>query len=359
MRTVVAFSVALAMVAAVLSGSVRANPGDDSPMTQAPRTRPKEGPVYSRSAFDVTPLSEARVSELAKSLTPEEAHVILRQGTERPFCGTLLDNKKEGVYVCRLCGLPLFSSESKFNSGTGWPSFFAPYDVDHVAYIRDESHGMERVEIVCARCEGHLGHVFNDAPQTKTGLRYCLNSASLSFIEKGTEAPAASRPIETATACFAGGCFWGVEDRFQQVAGVIDAVSGFQGGWVKDPTYKQVCFEETGHAEAVRVVYDPKVVSYEELLAFFFRVHDPTQLNRQGPDVGVQYRSAIFAANAEQAKAAKEFVERLQQTPKFAQRRIVTQVVGPEAAGEFYPAEEYHQDYHAKHGGSCVIPSDE
>lgn len=359
MRTIAVLALLTIAGPAWSVGCLPANPGDDSPMTLAPRTRPKEGPVYSRSAFNVTPLSAERIAELAKGLTPEEAQVILRKGTERPFCGTLLDNKKEGFYACRLCGLPLFSSESKFNSGTGWPSFFAPYDADHVAYIRDESHGMERVEIVCARCDGHLGHVFDDAPQTKTGLRYCLNSASLTFVENGTEVPPASRPVETETAYFAGGCFWGVEDRFQQVAGVIDAVSGYQGGHVKDPTYKQVCYEDTGHAEAVRVIFDPKVVSYDELLAFFFRVHDATQLNRQGPDVGDQYRSAIFTASEAQASAAKEYIERLQQTPKFAKRRIVTQVVSLETAGEFYPAEDYHQDYHAKHGGSCALPPEE
>ena len=142
----------------------------------------------SRSGYDITRLSDARVNALAESFTPEEKHVILHQGTERPFCGLLLDNKKPGTYVCRLCGLPLFSSQSKFNSGTGWPSFFQPFDPDHVRELEDISHGMRRVEIRCARCDAHLGHVFDDGPRP-TGLRYCLNSVSLHFVPEGQPTP--------------------------------------------------------------------------------------------------------------------------------------------------------------------------
>ncbi|MFT3697290.1 MAG: peptide-methionine (R)-S-oxide reductase MsrB [Kofleriaceae bacterium] len=138
----------------------------------------------STSGYDITPLTEQRVNALAEAFTPEERHVILHQGTERPFCGLLLDNKKPGTYVCRLCGLPLFSSNSKFESGTGWPSFFQPYDKAHVKELVDNSHGMRRVEIRCARCDAHLGHVFDDGPRP-TGLRYCLNSVSMDFVEDG------------------------------------------------------------------------------------------------------------------------------------------------------------------------------
>lgn len=138
----------------------------------------------SRSGYDITRLSDDRVNELAAAFTPEERHVILHQGTEAPFCGLLLDNKKPGTYACRLCGLPLFASNAKFNSGTGWPSFFQPFDADHVREIEDVTHGMRRVEIRCARCDAHLGHVFNDGPRP-TGLRYCLNSVSMEFIEEG------------------------------------------------------------------------------------------------------------------------------------------------------------------------------
>lgn len=311
----------------------------------------------SRSGFDIMPLSPERIEQLATKLTEEERRVLLRKGTEPAFCGNLLDNKKDGFYACRLCGLPLFSSTHKFNSGTGWPSFFAPFDADHVRYIEDRSHGMARVEIVCNRCTGHLGHVFEDGPKP-TGLRYCLNSASLSFVEKGTEPPPESRPIPTKVAYFAGGCFWGVEDRFQRVPGVVNVVSGYMGGRVKNPTYKQVCYESTGHAEAVMVTYDPARVTYAGLLEKFFKLHDPTTLNRQGPDVGDQYRSAIFAVDDDQAREAREFIAKLQASEKFKSRRIVTQISTVKDAGQFWPAEEYHQDYHETNGGECALPPD-
>ena len=138
----------------------------------------------SKSGYDLTRLSDDRVDALAAGFTPEERHVILHQGTERPFCGLLLDNKQPGTYACRLCGLPLFSSNAKFESGTGWPSFFQPYDPAHVATITDSSHGMRRVEIRCARCDAHLGHVFDDGPPP-THQRHCLNSVSLDFVPEG------------------------------------------------------------------------------------------------------------------------------------------------------------------------------
>ena len=133
-------------------------------------------------AEDLRRLTDEEVAALAADLTPEERHVILHQGTERPFCGVFLDNKKQGTYVCRLCKLPLFASTTKFESGTGWPSFFAPVDERHVRFLHDASHGMVRTEIRCARCDGHLGHVFDDGP-APTGQRYCLNSVSLAFVE--------------------------------------------------------------------------------------------------------------------------------------------------------------------------------
>ncbi len=310
--------------------------------------------VFSASGFDLTPLSETRINELAEKLDPEEARVILRSGTEPAFCGTLLDNKKDGRYLCRLCDLPLFDSNAKFTSGTGWPSFFQPADPKHIRSIEDTSFGMKRVEILCARCGGHLGHVFEDGPEP-TGLRYCLNSASLEFFERDAQAPEGATPDrKTEAAYFAGGCFWGVEDRFAQVEGVLDAESGYMGGTTESPKYSAVCMGVTGHAETVKIVFDPSVVSYEQLLTRFFQFHNPTQLNRQGPDFGSQYRSAIFPVNDAQREIAERFIESQSKRERFRDRPVVTTVESP--GQTFWRAEEKHQDYHAKHGGSCAIP---
>lgn len=308
-------------------------------------------PRYSKSGYDVTPLSRERVAELAAKLDPEAYRITQKAGTEPPFCGNLLDNHKDGVYVCVVCGLPLFSSEHKFNSGTGWPSFFREVDPAHVSRHEDSSLGMVRTEIDCARCGAHLGHVFEDGPRP-TGERHCLNSASLRFIEKGAPLPAESRPVTTAVAYFAGGCFWGIEHYFQQGPGVIDVQSGYMQGHVDNPTYKQVCSGTTGHAETAKVVYDPARISYRRLLEAFFVMHDPTELDRQGPDIGSQYRSGIWTVDDEQAQQARAYIQELQASGKYGSRRIVTQV---EPARTFWPAEEYHQDYIATTGRACHV----
>ncbi len=311
-----------------------------------------DGRTISAAGHDVTPLSREAVAELAKSLTPEQYRITQNAGTERPFCGTLLDNKKDGMYVCVVCGLPLFKSEHKFTSGTGWPSFFTGFDPAHVAEKTDTSHGMVRTEINCARCDAHLGHVFPDGPPP-TNLRYCLNSESLEFVEKGQPVPKESQPVMTTeTAYFAGGCFWGVEHGFQMIPGVFTVESGYQQGTVDNPTYKQVCTGNTGHAESVKVVFDPATVSYETLLRFFMALHDPTQLNRQGPDFGTQYRSGVYTVGDDQLTTAKKVLAELQASSAFAGRTIVTEV---EPAKAFYAAEDYHQDYIEKTGRACHV----
>ncbi len=327
--------------------------------------------VFDRKGKLVGPVESPRVeltaAEWKKRLTPEQFRVLRSQGTERPFCGTLLDNKKEGVYCCAGCGLPLFASNSKFNSGTGWPSFFQPISKENVLERSDDSLGVRRTEINCARCDGHLGHVFDDGPKP-TGFRFCLNSESLTFTpenqlasladpaaeaaEKHTAhaAPAGAKstsgkPVTTGTAVFAGGCFWCTEAAFEQLKGVVDVQSGYAGGAKDTANYTRVSMGDTGHAEAIRITYDPTQISYDRLLDVFFDAHDPTQLNRQGNDAGTQYRSTIFFTNEVEQRAAQAKIKQLTAAKAFS-RPIVTTL---EPLKEFYLAEEYHQDYARLH----------
>lgn len=283
-------------------------------------------------------LSETEDVMKCKTLSPEEERVIVHKGTEMPFSGKYVHNKEDGTYVCKRCDAPLFRSSDKFDSGTGWPSFD---DEIPGAIKRETDADGKRTEILCANCGAHLGHVFYNEGFTDKNARYCVNSISLDFNRE--ESPDAAVTGTTEKAVFAGGCFWGVEYHFQKVAGVKAVTSGYTGGSKENPTYKEVSSGRTGHAEAVEVEYDPSMVSYEKLAKLFFEIHDPTQLNRQGPDTGTQYRSAVFYANEEQKKVAEKLIAEL----KTKGYDIVTQL---EPASEFYPAENYHQDYYEKTG---------
>lgn len=266
-------------------------------------------------------------------LTPEEERVIVYKGTEPAFTGEYLNNKKAGVYLCRRCGAELYRSKDKFESGCGWPSF--DDEIKGAVNRITDADGV-RTEITCAACGGHLGHVFTGEKFTEKNIRHCVNSISLVFVPR-------EKSVQTKKAYFAGGCFWGVEHLLSQRQGVIAVHSGYMGGDVNKPTYKQVCTGKTGHAETVEVEYDPAMVSFEELTKLFFEIHDPTQRHRQGPDIGSQYRSAIFYVDDEQRQTA----ERLKEQLRKKGLDVATQI---EQESDFWKAEEYHQNYYQKTG---------
>jgi len=287
----------------------------------------------------IPPVGEKLVlsdAEWKARLTPAIYEVMRNHDTEPAFCGTYVAQKKNGVgtYHCAACAAPLFTSDTKFESGTGWPSFFQPLP-KRVGEKADNSYGMIRTEVHCARCDGHLGHLFNDGPPP-TGMRFCINAIAMDF---------KARPV-TQKATFGAGCFWGVEATFRDVKGVVDARVGYAGGTTKNPTYEDICYKNTGHAEVVEVDYDPTVVTFDQLLEVFWDNHDPTTLNRQGPDVGSQYRSAIFTYSPEQRTTALAS-KAAQDAAKRFKRSIVTEIVD---APVFYVAEEYHQRYLEKNG---------
>lgn len=275
-------------------------------------------------------------AEWKKILTPEQYQVTRQRGTERPFTGgcALPPRGGAGIYQCVCCGTDLFRYETKFESGTGWPSFWESVSPLNVRLLDDDSSGMRRIEVLCSRCDAHLGHVFDDGP-APTGRRFCINAVALRL------APVAEAPASEETAAFGAGCFWGVEEAFSKVEGVKRTTAGYMGGTLKDPAYEDVSSGKTGHAEVVEVVYDPRQVSYEKLLDIFWDLHDPTTPNRQGPDVGTQYRSVIFTYTPAQEEAARLSKERLEKSHRL-RLPVVTQI---SAAGPFYKAEDYHQQY--------------
>lgn len=282
-------------------------------------------------------------AEWKKILTPEQFRIMRQKGTERAFsvkCA-LPPKGQRGIYQCAGCGTDLFRYDTKFESGTGWPSFWEPVSDLNIQFLPDNSLGMQRTEVLCARCGAHLGHVFDDGPPP-AGKRYCINALALRLaalkIEESSE--------NTQKATFAAGCFWGVQAAFSELKGVVATRVGYTGGHFENPTYEDVCSDQTGHAEAVEITYDPAEISYEKLLDVFWSIHDPTTPNRQGSDIGSQYRSVIFYHNPEQKEQAQRTKDELNESGKF-KKPVVTEIV---AAGNFYPAEEYHQNYFRKHG---------
>jgi peptide methionine sulfoxide reductase msrA/msrB len=274
-------------------------------------------------------------------LTPTEERVIVHKGTEPPFSGKYVNHFEDGTYTCKRCGAKLFDSSSKFHSSCGWPSF--DDQIEGTVRMQPDADGV-RTEIICVNCGAHLGHVFVGEGFTSKNMRYCVNSISLNFDPaQENSAKEAKEENKTERAIFASGCFWGTEYYFQKAPGVISTMVGYTGGHVDNPTYKQVCTDRTGHAEAVEVIYDPSKTSYEKLAKLFFETHDFTQMNRQGPDIGRQYRSAIFYLNQEQKNIAVKLIEILKKKGLDVKTEVTQ-------AGKFWPAENYHQDYYKNNG---------
>ncbi len=268
---------------------------------------------------------------MKRDLTPQEKSVLMNKGTERPRTGKYNKFNEKGTFSCRNCGADLYKSESKFDAHCGWPAFD---DEIEGAVKRVPDADGRRTEIVCNHCQAHLGHVFTGEQLTEKNVRHCVNSICLDFTPaKWTEK----------YAYVAGGCFWGVEYYLEQLPGVISAESGYSGGSKENPTYKEVCSGKSGHIEAVKITYNPHKISYREIVKRFFEIHDPSQKDGQGPDIGPQYLSAIFYNSEDEKKVTQELIKLLEKKKIDVATKLIK-------FDKFWPAEAYHQDYYEKKG---------
>lgn len=292
-----------------------------------------ENPYYSNT--DTKKLNVPN-AEWKKILSPDLYAVAREADTERAFTGTMWKSETKGTYYCATCGNKLFKSDQKFVSSCGWPSFFEQTSKESITFKDDNSYGMRRIEANCGRCDSHLGHLFDDGPEP-TGKRYCMNAISLDFVPDGV----VSTSGDFETVVIGGGCFWCVEAVYQNLDGVKSVYSGYAGGTVENPSYEEVSTGRTGAAEVVEITYDKTKTNLDEIFKVFFTVHDPTTLNRQGADVGTQYRSVIFYKNENEKKVAQDLIKDLNN--EVFSNKIVTTL---EPLKKFYKAEEYHQGYY-------------
>ena len=268
------------------------------------------------------------------SLTPEVKEIVVNKGTEYCYSGIYDNFITDGTYLCRNCGLALFSSKDKFHSDSGWPSFDREIK-NNINKVTDLDQ--VRTELLCSRCNAHLGHIFYGEGHTELNTRYCINSLALEFVPY-------KNVVDTEEAIVAAGCFWGVEHLFKKLKGVLKTEAGYTGGFVKNPNYELVCKTSTGHVEAVRVIYDPSIIEYPKIIQYFFEIHDFTQNNGQGGDIGEQYLSKIFYFNNDQYMHATNIINLL----KSKGYRVATYL---EPVKTFWAAECYHQEYYDKSGG--------
>ncbi|KTC64643.1 bifunctional methionine sulfoxide reductase B/A protein (plasmid) [Legionella adelaidensis] len=266
------------------------------------------------------------------SLTPFERKIICDKATEYAHIGKYNAYIHSGTYLCRRCGLALFRADSQFSSGCGWPSF--DVTIPHAVKEVPDADGL-RIEILCSRCLAHLGHVFTGEGFTPLNRRFCVNSTSLDFVNN-------QRVTDTEEAILAGGCFWGVDYYLKQLTGVLKVEVGYTGGSLENPSYEQICQGHTGHYEAVRIIFDKEKIDYQTLVKYFLEIHDPTQKSGQGPDMGHQYKSAIFYYNEKQKAIAQDLLKQL----SAKNYEIATQLL---PVTTFWIAEDYHQDYYFKH----------
>ena len=271
---------------------------------------------------------ERTEEEWESILPPEVFKVTRKKGTEKPFSSEMCSLFDPGLYACACCSTELFDAEDKYESGSGWPSFTQPLGMNLLAYKKDRSHGMYRMEVLCNTCDAHLGHVFQDGP-LPSGLRFCINALALKKVETS---------IRKTT--LGGGCFWCTEAIFKQLDGVLSVRSGYAGGKSPSPSYREVSSGMSGHAEVVQIEYDSAIISLEEIYAVHFNTHNPTTLNKQGADRGTQYRSVIFYRSEAEQRIAAKCIEALQD---LFDDMIITEIAPFQG---FYEAEPYHQNYY-------------